>query len=78
MTLKKRGLGRGLEVLLADTSSMDDLPQPSISAEPANNQVAMALALLDHLQKEKQNLLLEAEALKSLLDEFESILRARQ
>ncbi len=78
MTLKKRGLGRGLEVLLADTSTKDNLPQPPISAEPANNQVAMALALLDHLQKEKQNLLLEAEALKSLLDEFESILRARQ
>ncbi|MDD5276042.1 MAG: hypothetical protein PHR16_08170 [Methylovulum sp.] len=78
MTLKKRGLGRGLEVLLADTSTMDDLPQPSTGAELANNQAVMALALLDDLQKEKQNLLLEAEALKSLLDEFESIIRARQ
>lgn len=78
MTLKKRGLGRGLEVLLADTSTMDDLPQPSTGTELTNNQVVMALALLDNLQKEKQNLLLEAEALKSLLDEFESIIRARQ
>jgi len=78
MTLKKRGLGRGLEVLLADTSIKDDLPQPSTSSELTNNKVAMALTSLEHLQKEKQNLLLEAEALKILLDEFESILRARQ
>lgn len=58
----KRGLGRGLETLLAD------LPK-SQQIKPA-----AAVAPKPKLQQERQDLILEAETLKSLLDDMENLL----
>lgn len=65
---KKRGLGRGLEVLLADTGSLDNqnLTLDAINAE--------ASALLQQLQQEHARVLQEAEALQLLLAEVEHLL----
>lgn len=77
MTLKKRGLGRGLEVLLADTPSLEGLQQQTpVNVELTNAQAIAGQTLLENLQREKLSLLQEAQALKSLLDEVESIIRA--
>jgi hypothetical protein len=59
MTAQKRGLGRGLEALLFDSSSKE--------AEP--------VVLVKAIQTESTNLLKEAEALKDLLDDFEILVR---
>lgn len=76
MTLQKRGLGRGLEVLLADSSSLEGLQQEPVAIEKVDNRTVMAQKLIENIQREHVRLLEEAEALKSLLDEFESIIRA--
>ena len=145
MTLKKRGLGRGLEALLVNVSAKEEkhqlqtlpieilqrdnhLPPDDISSdelqELANSitapgtiepivvrkiaennyeivtgesrwraarlaglqevpviikemddQEAMAIALIETIQKESLNLLQEAEALRKLIDEFEAMVR---
>lgn len=64
MTLKKRRLGRGLEVLLADTPAAEHAPQPPLTNE--------------QLSRQRQSLLQEAESLKSLLDEMETIIRTQR
>jgi len=74
MTLKKRGLGRGLEVLLADTSSPEEVQHAPATVEGDHDGPTMSL--IENLQKEKQDLLHEAEALKLMIDEFELIIRA--
>ncbi|TAL43340.1 MAG: hypothetical protein EPN89_15945 [Methylovulum sp.] len=74
MSLKKRGLGRGLEVLLADTSSHGDAQQVTVAIDEHHDEPASLLQ--EHLQQEQLNLLQEAEALKHLIDEFELIIRA--
>ena len=71
MTLKKRGLGRGLEVLLAEAPALEGLQQSHALSEDADVQ-----ALIELVRKEHLNLLQEAEDLKKMLDEFESIIRA--
>lgn len=71
MTLKKRGLGRGLEVLLTEAPALEGLQQKPSVSENVDGQ-----ALIEIIKRENLNLLQEAEALKSLLDEFESIIRA--
>jgi len=71
MTLKKRGLGRGLEVLLTEAPALEGLQQQPSVSENVDGQ-----ALIEIIKRENLNLLQEAEALKSLLDEFESIIRA--
>lgn len=76
MTAKKRGLGRGLEVLLADTAAGENLPQKLVSIDDDTKQQKIAQISINTLQGEHQNLLREAELLKSLMDEFESIVRA--
>lgn len=65
---KKRGLGRGLEVLLADTTSPAQQPNP----ETNNYQLA------EQLLEEQICLLQEAENLKQLLDELAQMLRSSQ
>ena len=70
MTLKKRGLGRGLEVLLAQAPALEGLQQSS-DGEDGDGR-----ALIEMIQREHSALLQEAENLKKLLDEFESIIRA--
>ena len=89
MTLKKRGLGRGLEALLVDVSSkevkhqvqtlpIDDLQRSNhLPPDDINSDElqGMAIALIETIQTEKLNLLQEAEGLSKLIDEFEAMLR---
>jgi hypothetical protein len=63
MSLKKRGLGRGLEVLLADT-------------ENNNEDDKAAAQFMASLNQERQNLLQEAEAVKDFIEQLEEIIRA--
>jgi hypothetical protein len=86
MNLKKRGLGRGLEALLADGSANEQKHQPvkdvrEGETQPAvapevDKQTAMVVAFFKSIQKEHRTLLEEAESLRKLLEEFESIVRA--
>jgi hypothetical protein len=57
MNAQKRGLGRGLEALLVDVSSKK----------------TPATASVKTIQTENANLLKEAEVLKALLDDFETL-----
>ncbi|MGZ4955827.1 MAG: hypothetical protein ACXV8Q_11995 [Methylobacter sp.] len=86
MTLRKRGLGRGLEALLADDSSNEEKhplvkdvrkeeTQPAVVAE-VDKQTAMVVAFFKGVQKEHRTLLEEAENLRKLIEDFESIIRA--
>lgn len=72
MTLNKRGLGRGLEVLLADTSvaggEQHVTPAHTTQATEQSNQ----------LQQEKISLLFEAEALLKLINEIEASIHAER
>lgn len=83
MTLHKRGLGRGLEALLADDSTkvdinlsakQIDMPLPTMSKFD-DGKAAMLVTLIKNIQKEHLTLLEEAESLKKLIEEFESIVR---
>ncbi|MDO9049475.1 MAG: hypothetical protein Q7U66_17290 [Methylobacter sp.] len=94
MTLRKRGLGRGLEALLADESAKEQIHQsqtvqsgeyqPSKGVgqdevqviEEVDDRAAMVVALFKNIQRENLILLEEAEALRKLIIEFESIVRA--
>ncbi len=82
MNLKKRGLGRGLEALLADDSANEQKhqsvksarqseTQPTVAPE-VDKQTAMVVAFFKSTQKEHYALLEEAESLRKLLEEFES------
>ncbi len=82
MNLKKRGLGRGLEALLADEDKHQPVKearqgetQPAAVVE-ADKQTAMVVAFFKSIQKEHHTLLEEAESLRKLIEEFESIVRA--
>jgi H2-forming N5,N10-methylenetetrahydromethanopterin dehydrogenase-like enzyme len=80
MNLNKRGLGRGLEALLADDSANEQKHQPvkdvrQSEIQPAvapeiEKQTAMVVAFFKSTQKEHHALLEEAESLKKLLDEL--------
>lgn len=59
MTTQKRGLGRGLEALLVDVSAKE----------------TRSTVLIKAIQTENANLIKEAEALKVLLDDFETLVR---
>lgn len=93
MILKKRGLGRGLEALLADDSANreqhrspgrqvedSDITSTGANSEQVEVQIedrsAMVIALFKNIQKENRLLLEEAESLRQLIAEFESIVRA--
>jgi len=86
MTFKKRGLGRGLEALLAEDSAKEDKHRPvkdarqdevrSTVAPAADDQTAVMVALFKNIQREHLVLLEEAEALRKMIEEFESIIRA--
>ncbi|MGZ8174854.1 MULTISPECIES: hypothetical protein [Methylobacter] len=108
MTLRKRGLGRGLEALLADDSAkekkqpsqtmqagdhqltedvgqddiqsvpavVDECMDGAVITEEADGRAAMVAALFKNIQRENLILLEEAEALRQLIIEFESIVRA--
>jgi hypothetical protein len=62
MTVKKRGLGRGLEALLVD------VPEHQAA------QSIIAQSLIEALQQENRRLLQEAQMLNELLSEFEALL----
>ena len=81
MNLKKRGLGRGLEALLADDTANEEKHQsakgvrqsetrPTAGAE-ADKQTAMVVTFFKSVQKEHHALLEEAESLRKLLEEFD-------
>ncbi|TRW94421.1 hypothetical protein [Candidatus Methylobacter oryzae] len=90
MTLKKRGLGRGLEALLAEDFANEEIQLPikrevgCVEAQPVaveesvevNKQAAMVVAFFKEIQKEHHTLLEEAENLRKLIEDFESIIRA--
>jgi ParB-like chromosome segregation protein Spo0J len=59
MMTQKRGLGRGLEALLVDVSAKE----------------TRSTVLVKAIQTENANLIKEAEALKVLLDDFETLVR---
>lgn len=77
---KRGGLGRGLEVLLADTSPVEDAAPPPTAAAAETATAAVAdtntVALQTALQAERKHLLQEAEALRILLLEFDLLVRA--
>jgi len=74
MSFIKRGLGRGLEVLLADTSSLAGTEQAS--ANDMDDRLVEAQALIENLQKENQELMSEVETLRNLLVELESMIKS--
>ena len=63
MTAQKRGLGRGLEALLIDVSTQEI------------TQLSSTTVLVKAIQTENANLIKEAEVLKALLDDFETLVR---
>jgi hypothetical protein len=71
---KRGGLGRGLEVLLADTESMEALQHQAIAQNVSQMQPAPAIA--SDMGNERAQLLKEAEALRILMLEFELLVRA--
>jgi hypothetical protein len=77
MTERKRGgLGRGLEVLLADTQAMDAIQSSSSGATDNTQAMQTSAASEEALRNERLELLKEAEALRILLLQFELIVRA--
>jgi hypothetical protein len=74
MSFIKRGLGRGLEVLLADTTSLAGTDQAS--ANDMDDRLVVAQTLIENLQNENQELRSEVEVLRTLLVELESMIRA--
>ncbi|CAG1022071.1 hypothetical protein DOJK_01420 [Patescibacteria group bacterium] len=64
MTTQKRGLGRGLEALLVDVNNKE--------TEEQFNSTAL---LVKVIQTENANLIREAETLKAMLDDFETLVR---
>lgn len=89
MNLKKRGLGRGLDALLAETANKENEQGAVIPlAEPVKhvgasksegvdvlNQSAMTIAIVKNLHRENLRLQEEAVALKDLLDGLEKTLK---
>jgi hypothetical protein len=83
MTLRKGGLGRGLEALLADDPSKaesahqsKDASRDEMRSAYTAEQAGAMVGSIKNIQKEHRTLLEEAEALKTLMEEFESIVRA--
>ena len=64
MNTPKRGLGRGLEALLVD-----------IHHKETEEQFNSTALLVKVIQTENANLIREAENLKALLDDFETMVR---
>lgn len=78
MTAQKRGLGRGLEALLVDVSKpvvLKDSVQRPIPTIADEQTVIAAVSLMKAIQKENANLMKEVEALKELLDDFETLVQ---
>ena len=73
MTVVKRGLGRGLEVLLADTANAIETNRAS--ADDRDERLAEAQAMIESLQQENQALMADLEKYKALLVELEAIIR---
>lgn len=48
MTIKKRGLGRGLEALLVNVSSMEETPEQSLDNNNQDNSAVSVHAPLEH------------------------------
>ena len=82
MTLRKRGLGRGLEALLVDVADKEepvavgDGKKAKMQTKAVDDRTAVVLELFKNLQREHLVLLEEAEALRKLVEEFELIVRA--
>lgn len=84
MSLKKRGLGRGLEALLSDVlvkvERDEDGAQDRLRGTQAHQVPADSLAQIADvgmkLQDARRDLLEEAQALKTLIEDLEQNLRA--
>lgn len=75
MTFIKRGLGRGLEVLLADVSSKVGMEQTKVASNDTTDDLMFAQEQIEWLQMQNKALLSEAEQAKKMLEEIEAILR---
>ncbi len=84
MVAAKRGLGRGLEALLVEVPVMAETSQHIFAIEqPQDSQNNPLLAtdlrafqdIAENMQTENRLLLKEAEALKSFLDDFETMVQ---
>lgn len=84
MTFKKRGLGRGLEALLAEDSAKEDVSRPDKDriqndgravVSELEDRASVMVALLRDMQRERLALLEEAVALQKTIEEFESLIR---
>lgn len=62
-------------MLLADVSSLAGIEQTSAAANEMDDQLVVAQAMIENLQRENRELLSEVETLKNLLVELESIIR---
>ncbi len=84
MTIKKRGLGRGLEALLVNVSTVEDNQVQNINnvvdnimeSNSFNDENSMCIADASHVSNAAY-LLKEAESLRTLLFEFEDLLLNR-
>jgi ParB family chromosome partitioning protein len=54
-------------------SLLTELEEMSVITKEMNDREALAIALIDTIQKENLNLLQEAEGLRNLIDEFEAM-----
>ena len=63
-------------MLLGKTSTLEGLQQDPVGIKQIEERTLLAQKQIENILKEQVRLLAEAEALKSLLDEFEAIIRA--
>lgn len=84
MTFKKRGLGRGLEALLAEELAKEEVCRPDKDrlqnegravVSEMEDRASVMVALLRDMQRERLALLEEAVALQKSIEEFESLIR---
>ncbi|MGZ5050521.1 MAG: hypothetical protein ACXWF8_05615 [Methylobacter sp.] len=84
MTFKKRGLGRGLEALLAEDSAKEEVSRQDKDriqndgravVSELEDRASVMVALLRDMQRERLALLEEAVALQKAIEEFESLIR---
>ncbi|TSA42459.1 MAG: hypothetical protein D4R63_00345 [Methylococcaceae bacterium] len=77
MTTKKRGLGRGLESLLADTNTetAKSISPLAETETPSLQNITHQQSLITLYKENHLDILQEAEYLKQLLDDLETLLQ---
>jgi hypothetical protein len=75
MTVDKRRLGRGLEVLLTDSQASPETGNGAFPASGNAENLSEALTMIRHLRFENRRLLAELEVLNALLREADDLIR---